>query len=367
MMPDGTELGEAKLRGVESSGMILAEDEVGIGADHAGHHGAPRRRSSPARRWPTHLPIADEVLELEITPNRPDAMASTASRASCTPSPARRWRRIPTAADAEPSGSDSAADHASVEIDPEICLRFTARVFEDVEVGPSPLWLKQRLMAAGQRPISNVVDITNYVMLATGQPLHAFDLDRVRGGRIVVRRARDGERMTTLDDVERTLHLRHGAGLRRRGPERDRRGHGRPDLRGLRTTTTRVLMEAATWVGPNIMRTSKALGLRSEASARFEKQLHPDQAIAAQRLAARLMVELCGARLVPGTLDVYPEPPRRRGLSAAPRAHGAAAGRADRPGGGGRILTGSGSSWCRTRAGRRAAVARQRRASARPT
>ena len=114
----------------------------------------------------------------------------------------------PTDADAEPAGDDSADDHAAVEIDPEICLRFTARVFEDVKIGPSPLWLKQRLMAAGQRPISNVVDITNYVMLATGQPLHAFDLDEVRGARIVVRRAHEGETMTTLDDVERTFTLR---------------------------------------------------------------------------------------------------------------------------------------------------------------
>src|SRR3712207_1946963 len=89
---------------------------------------------------------------------------------------------------------------------PDICPRFTARVFEDVKIGPSPLWLKARLSAAGQRPISNVVDITNYVMLVTGQPLHAFDLDRVRGGRIVVRRAREGERMVTLDGVERELH-----------------------------------------------------------------------------------------------------------------------------------------------------------------
>ena len=111
----------------------------------------------------------------------------------------------PTARDAEPSGEDRAEDHAQVEIDPEICLRFTARVYEDVKIGPSPLWLKQRLMAAGQRPISNVVDITNYVMLDCGQPLHAFDLDRVRGGRIIVRRAHEGETMATLDGVERRL------------------------------------------------------------------------------------------------------------------------------------------------------------------
>ena len=180
-------------------------------------------------------------------------------------------------------------------------------MFEDVKVGPSPLWLKQRLMAAGQRPISNVVDITNYVMLTTGQPLHAFDLDRVRGGRIVVRRARDGEKMTTLDDVERTFTADMALVCDAEGPSGIAGVMG-GQISEVSDDTTRVLMEAATWVGPNIMRTSKALGLRSEASARFEKQLHPEQAIAAQRLAARLMVELAGARLVPGTLDEYPAP-----------------------------------------------------------
>jgi len=205
-----------------------------------------------------------------------------------------------------------ADDHASVEIaDPEVCLRFTARVFLDVAVGPSPLWLKQRLVAAGQRPISNVVDITNYVMLATGQPLHAFDLDEVRGERIVVRRARDGETMTTLDDVERRLDPAVALVCDSEGPSGIAGVMG-GQISEVSERTTRVLMEAATWVGPNILRTSSSLGLRTEASARFEKQLHPDEAMAAQRLAARLMVELCGARQVPGTLDAYPVPAEPR-------------------------------------------------------
>jgi phenylalanyl-tRNA synthetase beta chain len=161
-------------------------------------------------------------------------------------------------------------------------------------------------MAAGQRPISNVVDITNYVMLATAQPLHAFDLDEVRGGRIDVRRAAEGERMVTLDDAQRVFTSEMALVCDAEGPS------GIAGIMGGQVSevseeTTRVLMEAASWVGPNIMRTSKALGLRTEASARFEKQLHPEQAIAAQRLAARLMVDLCGARLVPGTVDVYPQ------------------------------------------------------------
>ena len=316
-MPDGTKLGEAKLRGVKSSGMVLAEDEVGIGQDHEGIMvldeslpvGAPLS---------DHLPIVDEVLELEITPNRADAMGVYGVARDLHAVTAAPLDEDPTARDAEPAGGDRAEDHASVEIaDPEICLRFTARVFEDVEIGPSPPWLKQRLMAAGQRPISNVVDITNYVMLTTAQPLHAFDLDEVRGRRIVVRRAREGETMTTLDGVERTFSSDMALVCDAEGPS------GIAGVMGgliseVSDETTRVLMEAATWVGPNIMRTSKTLGLRTEASARFEKQLHPDMAMAAQRLAARLMVELCGARMVPGTLDAYPEPRGLRSVSLRP-------------------------------------------------
>jgi phenylalanyl-tRNA synthetase beta chain len=306
VMPDGSTLGEARLRGVESSGMILAEDEVGIGEDHQGIMvlagdlpiGAPLAE---------HLPIADEVLELEITPNRPDIMSVYGVARDLHAVTGAPLAADPTAADAEASGSASASDYAAVEIDPEICLRFTARVFDDVNIGPSPLWLKQRLIAAGQRPISNIVDITNYVMLATGQPLHAFDLDEVRGARIVVRRAAEGETMTTLDDVERTFTSDVALVCDAEGPS-GIAGIMGGQISEVSDKTTRVLMEAATWVGPNIMRTSKALGLRTEASARFEKQLHPEQAMAAQRLAARLMVELCGARFLPGTIDVYPNP-----------------------------------------------------------
>jgi phenylalanyl-tRNA synthetase beta chain len=306
IMPDGSALGEATLRGVKSSGMILAEDELGIGEDHAGIIVLPGELPVGAP-LAEHLPIADEVLEIEITPNRPDAMSVYGVAREVHATTGAPLAEDPTAADAEPSGERPAGELVSVEIDPEVCRRFTARVFEDVTIGPSPLWLKQRLMAAGQRPISNVVDITNYVMLTCGQPLHAFDLDRVRGDRIVVRRARDGETMTTLDDVERRLGPEAALVCDAEGPS-GIAGIMGGQISEVSDGTTRVLMEAATWVGSNIMRTSKALGLRTEASARFEKGLHPDLAIAAQRLAARLMVELCGARMAPGTVDVYPRP-----------------------------------------------------------
>jgi phenylalanyl-tRNA synthetase beta chain len=313
IMPDGSELGEATLRGVKSSGMILAEDELGIGEDHDGimvlGDGLPV--GAPLAE---HLPIVDDVIELEITPNRPDLMGVYGVARDLHAVTAAPLAEDPTDADAEAAGSDAAEDHISIEVDPEICLRFTARVFEDVQIGPSPPWLKQRLMAAGQRPISNVVDITNYVMLCTAQPLHAFDLDEVRGRRIVVRRASEGETMVTLDDVERTFTSDAALVCDAEGPS------GIAGIMGGKVSevspgTTRVLMEAATWVGPNIMRSSKTLGLRTEASARFEKQLHPDGAIAAQRLAARLMVDLCAARAVPGTVDVYPNPAAQRALT----------------------------------------------------
>ena len=176
---------------------------------------------------------------------------------------------------------------------PELCPRFTARLFEDVRIGPSPPWLKARLMAAGQRPISNVVDITNYVMLLTGQPLHAFDMDRVAGGRLVVRRARDGEKVETLDGVVRTLDSEMLVIEDDEGPTSIAgvMGGARSEVGD---DTTRVLMEAATWNGPNVHRTSLRLALRSEASTRFEKQLQPEQAMDAQALSTTLMVELCG-------------------------------------------------------------------------
>jgi phenylalanyl-tRNA synthetase beta chain len=307
IMPDGTQLGKAKLRGVESFGMILAEDEVGISDAHS-EIMVLSNGASPGEPLVEHLPIADEVLELEITPNRPDCLAIYGVAREVHAITGRPLAEDPTDADAEPSGSDSADDYISVDIDPEICLRFTARVFEDVKIGPSPLWLKQRLTAAGQRPINNVVDITNYVMLLTGQPLHSYDLDEVRGGKLTVRRAEEGERITTLDSVEREVDPSMALVCDAEGPAGGIGGVMGGEYSEVSDKTTRVLMEAATWVGSNILETSKTLQLRTEASARFEKQIHPESAMAAQRLAARLMVELCGARLVPGTVDVYPNP-----------------------------------------------------------
>lgn len=300
VMPDGTRLKKAKLRGVPSEGMILAEDELAIGTDHDGIL-VLDPDLEPGTPLENVIALHTEVLELEITPNRPDCLAifgvarelHAATGAPLEPAP---WTGDPGTAGAVPG--------VRVEVqDPDLCPRFTARLFEDVTIGPSPIWLKARLMAAGQRPISNVVDITNYVMLETGQPLHAFDFDRVAGGGLVVRRAEPGETITTLDDVERTLERDVCLIADDQGPTSiaGLMGGARSEVGA---ETTRVLMEAATWNGPNLQRTSTRLGLRTEASARFEKQLAPEQGLEGQALAAKLMIELCGARLVDGTVDV---------------------------------------------------------------
>src|SRR5207249_1713472 len=214
----------------------------------------------------------------------------------------------------EDPGSAGPVDHARASVEcPELCRRFTARVFENVTIGPSPLWLKARLMAAGQRPINNVVDVTNYAMLLTGHPLHAFDLDDVAGGGLVVRRARQGEKVTTLDDIERVLDSEMVVIEDAEGPTSIAgvMGGARSEVH---EGTTRVLMEVATWNGPNINRTSTKLGLRSEASGRFEKGLSPEQALEAQAVASALLVELCGATPVGGTIDVGGLGPEARTL-----------------------------------------------------
>ena len=164
------------------------------------------------------------------------AWASTASPARSTPPPARRWRQPPWAEDPAVRRASSTRSRITVEC-PDLCPRFTARAFEDVTIGPSPAWLKARLMAAGQRPISNVVDITNYVMLLTGQPLHAFDLDRIAGGAADRAHApRDGETMRDARRPDPDARRRDGADRRRRRPDLDRRRDGRRPLRGRRPT-----------------------------------------------------------------------------------------------------------------------------------
>jgi phenylalanyl-tRNA synthetase beta chain len=314
VMPDGTKLGKAKLRGVVSEGMILAESELEIDSSPPTRGGIMVLDSTsidgelaPGTPLQKLLPISVDVLELEITPNRPDCLGvygvarelHAATGAALAPAP---WGEDPGSPG--PLAASGAATPATVEVRcPDLCPRFTARVFENVTVAPSPPWLKARLSAAGQRPINNVVDITNYAMLLTGQPLHAFDLDRVAGAHLTVRRAADGEQVQTLDGQTRTLDSEMVVIEDAEGPTSiaGLMGGARSEVEG---ATRRVLLEVANWHGPAIHRASWALGLRSEASGRFEKGLAPEQCLHAQAVASRLMRELCGATLVPGTIDI---------------------------------------------------------------
>jgi phenylalanyl-tRNA synthetase beta chain len=308
VMPDGTKLKRAKLRGVVSDGMILSESELDLGSGGEGIMVLDTLDAEFAPGTPLAdlLPISMDVVELEITPNRPDCLgvfgvARELHAATGAPLSELPWSEDP--------GSEGLLSGAEVSVEcPDLCPRFTARVFDDVTIGQSPPWLRARLAAAGQRTINNVVDITNYVMLLTGQPLHAFDLDRVAGGRLTVRRARDGEQVQTLDGHTRTLDADMVVIDDADGPTSiaGLMGGARSEVQA---DTRRVLLEVASWNGPNIHRSSSALGLRSEASGRFEKGLQPEQCMHAQIVASRLMVAICGATLAPGTIDVGPQPP----------------------------------------------------------
>jgi phenylalanyl-tRNA synthetase beta chain len=326
-MPDGTRIKAAKLRGVPSNGMILAADELEIDNDHSGimvlEESMPDVELAPGTPLADVLAISTDVLELEITSNRPDCLGvygvarelHAATGAPLAPEP---WGEDPGSEgplleneDPPRARGGQAPFEVAVEC-PDLCPRFTARLFEDVKLGASPPWLRARLSAAGQRPINNVVDITNYVMLLTAQPLHAFDLDRIAlstaqaSRRLTVRRAKDGEQVSTLDGQIRTLDGEMVVIEDAEGPT-SIAGIMGGERSEVQPETTRVLMEVANWSGPNIHRTSWALGLRSEASSRFEKGLAPEQCSYAQALATRLMIELCGARVLPGTIDTAPE------------------------------------------------------------
>jgi phenylalanyl-tRNA synthetase beta chain len=308
VMPDGTRLGEAKLRGITSQGMIVSERELQISEDHTGIM-VLTDGIAPGTPLQDVIQISTDVLVLEITPNRPDCLGiygvarevAATTGAQLKPAP---WEHDP--------GSFGALDGVEItnEAGSELCPRFTARIFDGIKFGPSPLWMKARLMAAGQRPISNVVDITNYVMLLTGQPMHAFDYDRIAGRRLNVRRARAGEQLTTLDDQQRKLDENIVVIEDADGPTSlaGVMGGARSEVSD---STTTVLSEVATWNGPNIHDTGLKLALRSEALSRYEKGLQPEQTLWAQAVATRLFTEICGATVRPGTTDVGgagPEP-----------------------------------------------------------
>jgi len=304
VLPDGMQLEARAVRGETSHGMILAEDEVGLGTDHTGIM-VLDDDLEPGRPLAEVLPIADDVLIVEATPNRPDLLSIYGI--------AREVAAIYDLELAPPPGVEperSGDEPVDVRVEDLVgAPRYIGRLFRDVGVGSSPVWLKARLHAAGMRPISNVVDITNYVMLALGNPLHAFDFATLRGGRVVVRRAQPGEKLRTLDGVERELTPDD---LMIADAERSiaLAGIMGGEDTEIGESTTDVLLEAANFEPYSIFHSSERLRLRTEGSNRWEKGVDPYLAEQAAVLATQLIVELAGARLV-GHTDVQGDLPER--------------------------------------------------------
>lgn len=263
------------------------------------------------------LSLGERVLELELTANRSDCLSMVGVAREAAAIFGGHLRLPETEVPAE--GPADAAELASVVVlDPDGCPRYVARLVLEAAVRPSPLWLQQRLRASGLRPIANLVDVTNYVMLELGQPLHAFDLDRLTERRIIVRRAASGESLVTLDGNERRLEPTDLviADAREAVAVAGVMGGAASEISA---ETTRVLLESACFNPTMVRRTAKRLGLRSEASARFEKGVDPNGQVSAADRACRLMAETAGARVAHGRIDVYPVPvgPRRIQLRAA--------------------------------------------------
>jgi phenylalanyl-tRNA synthetase beta chain len=303
VLPNGLQLEQREVRGQLSDGMILAEDEVALGTDHSGIMVLPD--AEPGTPLGDVLPLVDDVLLVESTGNRPDLLSIYGVAREVAALYDLELAPVP-GQDPEPAADEP----LDIEIDDlEGCPRYIGRLFRDVMLGPAPIWLKARLLAAGMRPISNVVDVTNYVMLALGNPLHAFDFAKLHGGKIVVRRAQPGEKLRTLDGVERELDPtdlmiadadRSVALAGIMGGEETEIGEGTSD----------VLLEAANFERTGIYLSSERLRLRTEGSNRWEKGVDPYLAEPAAKLATQLIVETAGARWV-GHVDVKGKLPER--------------------------------------------------------
>jgi phenylalanyl-tRNA synthetase beta chain len=302
------QLKPAKIRGVVSEGMICSEKELRISDSHEGI-----MILSPEATIGTPLTdyLGDTILDLDITPNRPDCLSVigiareiAALTGSKLHIPEVHYEELERAIDSS----------ASVEIvEPDLCPRYCASLLTGVKVVSSPQWLQRRLLACGMRPINNIVDVTNYVMLEYGQPLHAFDYDEILGKQIIVRRAGNGETITTLDGVERTLNLNMLviADKERAIAIAGIMGGADTEVTG---NTTTVLIESANFNQAVIHRESIGLRLSSEASLRFEKGLSRDLPLIALKRATQLMAELAGGKVARGIIDAYPGKQRRESI-----------------------------------------------------
>jgi phenylalanyl-tRNA synthetase beta chain len=302
----GRRVAVATIRGVASEGMLCSEVELGAGEDASGilllEADAP-----VGADLVTHLGLDDAILEIEVTPNRPDCLSILGVAREVAALTGGRLRP-PDCAVREDRALTTAGWRITID-DPALCPRYAARLITDVTVGPSPTWLAQRLRAVGLRPINNVVDVTNYVLWELGHPLHAFDAELLTDRHIVVRRARPGESVVTLDGQPRSLTdpMLVIADAARAVAVAGVMGGANTEVSA---TTHTVLLESAYFAPASIRRTAKALGLATEASYRFERGADIEGLRDALDRAARLIAELGGGRVASGVLDAYPVPRR---------------------------------------------------------
>lgn len=306
---EGVKITKGKLRGVESFGMICSAGELGFDDKVVpvfikdGIWLLPDGLT-PGDDFVEAMGIKNAVVDFEITPNRPDCLAMMGMAREAAATFGTKLRYPDT--ECQNETSEKAEDFIDIEIkNPELCKRYAARIVTDVKIEQSPWWLQKRLMYAGMRPINNIVDITNFVMLEYGQPMHAFDIRQLEDGKIIVETASEGEKFTTLDETERTLT---GDMLMIKDGKKPVAIAG--VMGGLNSEieedTTTILVESANFNGDSVRATSKKLGLRTEASSRFEKGIDPNLCQAAADRFCRL-VELLGCgKVASGIVDVYP-------------------------------------------------------------
>ena len=303
-LPNGIEIKRSKIRGEVSEGMLCSEIELTLGQDASGIMILSPELPLGAD-FGEALGLKDTVLDIGITPNRPDCLCVIGVAREIAALTHQKLKYPPVSL---PDGGEEIHEKTSVTIlDPELCPRYVARMIEDVKIGPSPSWMKDRLEKVGVRSISNVVDVTNYVMMEYGQPLHAFDFEFLEEGRIVVRRAKDGEVFTTLDGVKRKLDgqmLMICDGVK---PVAIAGVMGGLNSE-IRNETKTVFLESAYFEPTGNRRTSRKLGLETEASYRFGRGIDYGGCVSAADRAARLIQELAGGRVVEGVVDAYPLP-----------------------------------------------------------
>ncbi|MDL2324806.1 phenylalanine--tRNA ligase subunit beta [Ruminococcaceae bacterium OttesenSCG-928-A16] len=309
-LPGGKEIKRGKLRGVESNGMLCGIDELGLTL-----HDFPNAIEDGIFVLDFEAPLGadatealgmnDIAFEFEITPNRPDCLSVRGlAREAAATFGVPFEDHVPKV----PAGKGDVHSLLKVKVEAsDICSRYSAAIVENVRIKPSPQWMRERLRLSGVRPINNIVDITNYVMLEYGHPMHAFDFAYVNGGSITVRRAKAGEEIVTLDGTQRALTPDMMVIADEKGPVAIAGVMG-GEYSGVYDTTNRIVFEAACFDGPSVRATSKKLGLRTESSGRFEKGLNPENAAPALHRALELVALLDAGDIVAGIVDDYPAP-----------------------------------------------------------